>query len=292
MEVKCPTDYKQQVELLKLKGFIIDDELECIEFLRRSNYYRVSAYFIPFRYFDKSGNKHYQENISFKQICNIYEFDSKLRTILFPVIEEIESFLRSQLSYFHAHKYGALGYLDASLYNKKHRHDVFLRIINEIIYNNKDTHVVRHHKTKYEEKFPLWVIIDYFSTGQLAYFYKDMLEKDKGNFAKTLFTIRYDTLDSWFRCFTDLRNKCAHFTRLYYWSFSAIPKTPELLPHKMERTLFDQIYMLKFLYTNKEKWDTHFLADISSLFENYESDIVLSHIGFPEDWKFQLHNLK
>ncbi|WP_241885220.1 Abi family protein, partial [Brachyspira hyodysenteriae] len=49
----------------------------------------------------------------------------KLHTILFNVLEEIEIFIRAKIAYYHAHKYGALGYLDEKNFyntnsNQKH----------------------------------------------------------------------------------------------------------------------------------------------------------------------------
>ena len=55
-------------------------------FLKQANYYRLSAYFLPFR--KKNGT--YFADISFNRIQRIYKFDSKLRGVLFNCIERIE----------------------------------------------------------------------------------------------------------------------------------------------------------------------------------------------------------
>ena len=47
--IKQPKTYEQQVELIKEKGFIVNNDTECISFLKQANYYRLSAYFLPFR---------------------------------------------------------------------------------------------------------------------------------------------------------------------------------------------------------------------------------------------------
>lgn len=51
------------------------------------------------------------EGLSFDRVLSIYEFDRKLHGILFSALEETEIFIRSKIAYFHAHKYGALGYM-------------------------------------------------------------------------------------------------------------------------------------------------------------------------------------
>lgn len=77
--MKQPKTFAQQVEIIKEKGFIIDNDTECIGFLKQANYYRLSAYFLPFR--KKDGT--YFSNINFHRIQRIYEFDSRLRGVLF-----------------------------------------------------------------------------------------------------------------------------------------------------------------------------------------------------------------
>ena len=49
--LKEPKIFEEQLTLIKGKGFIIPEgkEQECIEFLQKTNYYRLSAYFLPFR---------------------------------------------------------------------------------------------------------------------------------------------------------------------------------------------------------------------------------------------------
>ena len=75
--MKKPKTFAQQVEIIKEKGFIIDNDTECIGFLKQANYYRLSAYFLPFR--KKDGT--YFSNINFHRIQRIYEFDSRLRGV-------------------------------------------------------------------------------------------------------------------------------------------------------------------------------------------------------------------
>ena len=55
--------------------------------------------------------------------------------------------------------------------------------------------------------------------GMLSYFYRGMKNKDKATIAQSLYGVNYQTLESWLRCMTDLRNRCAHYSRIYYWVF-------------------------------------------------------------------------
>ena len=278
--MKQPTTYEQQVELIIKKGVVVEDIAECQAFLQKANYYRVMAYLLPFR----RENGIYSGEVSFYRLQRIYEFDGRIRALLFQCIEEIELFLRTQLSYYSAHKYGTLGYLDASNYSDKFEEESFYRHVEQCIEDHRKTLVVRHHKEKYDGRFPIWVIIEYFSMGMMSYFYAGMKAEDQKALSKNMYGVNPALLKSWMRCLTDLRNQCAHYSRLYAWVFSAVPKMPREVPFTSDRKLFSQLLMLKFMYPDKNKWNTKPLSELEALIEEYSDSISLTHIGFPENW--------
>jgi len=51
MDLKQPTTYEQQVQLLKDKGFIVKNDEYVINFLKKTNYYCFSAYLLPYKNF-------------------------------------------------------------------------------------------------------------------------------------------------------------------------------------------------------------------------------------------------
>lgn len=279
--LKSPITYLEQVQEIAKKGFLISDFAACEAFLNQANYYRLSAYFLPFKRSDGT----YQPDIPFSRIRRIYEFDSHIRSLIFQIVEQIEFYTRTQLAYHIAFRYGALGYLDASIFNTHHKNDVFLSHIRTCIDENRRTPIVLHHNEKYGGQFPIWVIIEFFSMGMLSYFYADLQTPDKKKIARGSFGTSAECLESWLRCLTDLRNRCAHYSRLYYWSFPAIPKMPRNAGYSADRKLFSQILMLKYLYPDKEQWNTQVSTHIEALVEEYLPDISLVHIGFPENWK-------
>ena len=63
---------------------------------------------------------------------------------------------------------------------------------------------------------------------------------------------------------------------------------PRELETSPNRKLFSQILVLKLLYPNKKEWINKVLIELKAIVEEYENDISLRHIGFPEDWYEQL----
>ncbi|MCD7885602.1 MAG: Abi family protein [Lachnospiraceae bacterium] len=287
MDLKKPTTFQEQVNLLVRKNIIVTDVQACELFLSQVNYYRISAYFLPF--LDKSTELCF-DGINFERIQQIYYFDQSLRALIFEMIEDIEIHIRTKIAYYHAHKYGSDGYMISTNYNKRHNHDDFLKRISNCIYENRKTLVVQHHNEKYDGRFPLWVMIEFFSIGMLSHFYRSFVTQDQKIIAKELYGVTPEILQSWMRCITDLRNKCAHYSRIYYWVFPATPKMPKGITYVPTRRLFAQLYMLKLMYPDSSKWNDYYLKSLIRLTRKYKSYISLKHLDFPYRWKSMLKN--
>lgn len=278
-QLKPPTTYEEQIEILKLRNVQIEDEARCKEILKAINYYRITAYLLPY----KCSDEKYVEGTKFITAYQLYEFDRKLRNILFAALEEIEIYLRSRFTYFHVHKYGEEGYTDASNYSPQHRAEKFRENLDREIENNKQSLFVKHHLEQYDGHFPLWAAIELFSFGMLSRFYSDMKTPDRKQLAHELYRSIPKNIGSWLRCCTDLRNICAHYGRLYFRTFPAIPAYVNAGSGELNR-LWGAVLALYELYPYKEKWNTEHYPKLEALFEEYRDHIDLKHIGFPENW--------
>lgn len=287
MYPKPPLKYEEQLEKLKKRGCIINDDKKCISILESVNYYRLSAYFLPF----KLDNGNYEEGLSFERVFSIYEFDRKLHGILFNALEETEIFLRSKIAYFHAHEYGALGYMDKANFSvKAELHENFIENFKREIDKNKNILFVKHHIYKYGGEFPIWAASEMFTFGMLSKFFANMTCQDRENLSNDIYKTNPKFVGSWLRCCTDLRNICAHYGRLYFRIFSAAPSGIDNLEDKSKRKLFGAILSLKKLYPFKDKWNNETLKKLMSLVDEHKSDIDLEHIGFSYDWIEELKN--
>ena len=284
MELKKPTTYQEQLEILQNRNVIVADAEISKAVLERVGYYRLTAYLLPFKRADGS----YNSGTNLDKVYRIYEFDRKLRGILISALEEVEIFLRSKLSYYHAHKYGPEGYMDPMNYSQAHKAEKFKESLEREIASNRQSAFVKHHNDRYDGHFPVWVIAELFTFGMLSRFYSDMQTSDKKKLAKEIYGTVPKNVTSWLRCCTDLRNICAHYGRLYYRIFPATPSNIAADEKQLSR-LWGAVLALRELYPNKEKWNTDVLTRLQALFEEYKLDIMLAHIGFPEDWDNQIN---
>ena len=282
IDLKPPTTYDEQLQILRQRGVQFKNEDYCRSILASISYYRMTAYLLPFK--DKDGS---YGGVTFERVYHIYEFDRKLRRILFSALEEIEVLLRAQVAYFHAHKYGAEGYLKPENFSSKHNADKFAENLKREISSNRTVLFVKHHIEQYNGRFPIWVIMELFSFGMLSRFFGDLKLADQKILARTLYHTQPKNICSWLRCCTDLRNICAHYGRLYYRIFPATPAGFDLKPAQQCR-LWGAVLAVRALYPDTQKWNTEFLSAMNALFEEYADDINLYHLAFPHNWIDQL----
>lgn len=281
MELKKPTTFDEQLNILEGRNIIIEDREKALEFISNINYYRLTAYALSFKQKDNT----YLEGTTFQQIADIYYFDKELRSLIFKIIETIEIHLRTTLSNYHAFHYGAEGYTRPTSFGGNHNHTNFSNHIKSAIKENKTTLVVKHHNDCYNGKFPIWVIIEFFSTGMLSYFYLGMKAADQKAISQDTYNITYSVMKSWLRCLTDLRNRCAHYSRLYNTTFTAVPKKEQGAPYNYDRTVFSQLLMLKSMYPANRSWNEDFLQPLEKLLKKYNNSIDKKCLGFPYRWK-------
>lgn len=98
---KPPLPRDKQVDLLISRGLAVFDRAKAEEFLRQVNYYRFSAYCLPFEI--KRHQFHF--GVTFERIQKLYEFDRRLRFLIDEALEVVEISARAAVSYYLANKY-------------------------------------------------------------------------------------------------------------------------------------------------------------------------------------------
>ena len=90
---KPPLTYAGQVSRLRQRGLAVNSTDYAIKFLQHVNYYRFSAYCIPFQ----KPRDVFLPGSSFEKIVELYRLDEELRNALLALLSPIEVFLRSRM---------------------------------------------------------------------------------------------------------------------------------------------------------------------------------------------------
>lgn len=126
---KQPIDLPGQVEMLKERGLIIEDEQYTLECLRIISYFRLANYLRPMEY-DKVVHR-FKPDSRFENAISLYYFDKKLRTLVFTVIQSIEIALRTKIIHHFSLQFGAFWFMNKSLFKDDRIFDNCLHSIKE-----------------------------------------------------------------------------------------------------------------------------------------------------------------
>lgn len=290
MELKPALNYDDQITKLRddhnLK--IKDDEF-AKTILQKVNYYRLSGYGIGLK--KRDNKEHYEDNITIEHIFNLYCFDSQFKNILMRTIEQIEIELRNQITYHLATKYGSAVLMNENNFVRKINgdgHTIYSIVINNLqkeISRQKNKPFVKHHINKYKGQFPIWVSLELISFGNLSSLYSILKDEDQKEISRYYKT---DTkyLKNWILCLVEVRNICAHYTRLYNMPLKENPRLyNENVKYKgRQNKIFPVLLIIKRMLNSNEQW-LSLLKDIKNTFNKYDGCFNLSFMGFPRNWE-------
>ena len=222
-----------QIDILKQRGLIVTDDAYIEKKLSIVSFYRLRAYTYPFQ--DNSINSHpFIKTVTFEEIFQLYQFDSKLRQLIFSALEEIEIALRTQIIYHFSKSFGSHWQLDPTIYRDTARFAQQIQTLNEEISRSDET-FIKHYKSKYTSPSqpPSWMCIEVASIGLLSKIYMNLKKGDEKEAVALYFGLKkYEVLENWMLCFTNLRNICAHHGRLWNRRLTAHPTLPYNTVHE------------------------------------------------------------
>ena len=288
MDLKKPLTFDEQLDKLIAHGMVISDREKAKDILKKVNYYRFTGYALQFRK-DPSGSD-YIEGTTFETVYHLYKVDEILRDTFRRYIEKAEVYYRTQIAYgFSIAKCTDAPYDqhydENNFYNKKGYKEVMETFGREQNYY-KDSLIVKHHKTKYSSKMPLWVIVELMSFSNMSKLYSSMYYSEKDTIA-SMVGVGKDTLENHLHCLSVLRNKCAHAARMYNTDFNPPAKfTTTFLrkhPEIKNNSLFAYtLVLLKRLPDEESK--KSLIQTVETVIDESRSDIDLKLIGFPENY--------
>ena len=114
---KPPITIKEQIVKLQERGLEFDNIELAQKYFSHISYYRLAGYWWPmYKNKYKKEDKHsFKPNSKFKDVIALYNFDHKLRMLIFDVIEKIEISLRTKLIYHLSHEFDPWWFEERSL---------------------------------------------------------------------------------------------------------------------------------------------------------------------------------
>lgn len=221
---KPPLSYSAQLQQLKDRGLIINNDQKALHLLEVVSYYRLSGYWYPMLA-DKKNHK-FKPNSNFETVFNIYKFDRELRLLVLRELEKIEVAIRSKMIYILSHSKGTFWYLDSCNFSNPVKHAETLSKIGTER-NRSDEEFIKAFDLKYSDSLPpSWMMLEVSSFGVLSSLYSNLLpSRDKRDIAN-FFCLNESVLTSWLHSIVYMRNICAHHTRLWNREMRIQPTIP------------------------------------------------------------------
>lgn len=304
MANKKSLDIKDQLLLLKRRGLNFKDERQAEEWLSKVSYYRLKGYWWQMQ--DDFVNHHFASGWYFEDIIERYNFDRRLKIILFQAIESIEIAFRAKIINHMSKSHGGLWYMQTNLFDNKVFHQRSLFKLLEEFKNSNETFAKEFH-SKYPNKlsnsqkgyqpsqYPdAWIILEIATLGELSKIYKNINHQlpEKSQIANDFGLNLHTELSSWIEAIVYMRNIIAHHSRL--WARNMTIKPCYVINTR-------NTWLNKQLTTNEENRAFHiiscilYLCDtigtgkqlrqkIYRLFKKYDS-LPFTTIGFENRWQ-------
>ena len=159
----------EQIDILKDKNLIIEDEEQAKEILLRENYFFLMGYRHVFM--NSTKERKFIPGTTFSEVYSLFTFDRNFRNIIFKNVLVIENQLKSVLSYQLSKKYGyrEKDYLNpknfTSDHNKSRRvRDLIDKMKRQIRINATSHNATMHYMNNYGY-IPMWVLVKVLSFG-------------------------------------------------------------------------------------------------------------------------------
>ncbi len=300
---KQPETIDNLLDRLISRGLIVKDKEKARRYLTNIGFYRLSAYMLTFQ--SDTSPRTFNEDTFFDDISNLYIFDRKLRLLLLDAIEKIEIAIRARIIDVLSLKYKSpYFYANPELFFKEEYSDRFMDKIRETLRgSDKREAFIKHYYNSYQELEnklpPSWMMFQLLTFKQLSVFIDNLKHNDAKLLAKQFNLKNAKTFSSWIRSLSDMRNICAHHSRVWNRIFGVIPIVPQLdsdmiisipteidllenmIPVKPHRKLYFQIVILWFFLKQISPGST-WINRLTNLINEYK--IPVKHMGFPDAW--------
>jgi len=303
-KVKIFKNLDEQIDILRSRNLIIDNEEKTKEILLRENYFFINGY--RHLFVDSTKPINFITGTTFEELYGVFVFDRKIRNIFFKYLLLVENNIKSVISYQMSKKYGykEKDYLDPKNFtqdNSKVRqvYDILNKMKRQIRINGGKHTATMHYLNNYGY-IPMWILVKVLSFGIISELYGILKAEDQIRVAD-IYKISPDKLEIYLSLLANFRNLCAHEDILYdhrtnrcipdneYHYKMDIPKVDnEYIYGKND--LYSLIIMLKDMLREEEFRElihevSYEIDWLSGKIKIVPVNSILNKIGFPDNWR-------
>ena len=241
---------------------------------------------------DDKETHHFKLGSTLENAFALYEFDTKLRQLIFAAIQEIEIALRAKVIQHFSLAYGPFWFMDVNLSANERLFAQNLLAIDRELERSREDFIKAHFKKYIKPAFPpAWKTLELASLGTLSKLYYNFSDKKvKKAIAREFNLPNHEILESWMRSIASLRNCCAHHARIWNRSLSATPQmTGKIRGNWINHTDIDSNRLYAVLcctayWMESINGKSHFVSGLKNLIAKYPM-VDVAAMGFPAGWE-------
>ena len=277
---------QEQIERLKSRGMEFDNIPKAEEILGDIGYYRFGFFSFPFEktYPMKFNRTHeFVPGTSFKQVHDLYVFDSRLRFLLTKALTRIEINIRTRITLM-----GSLKFIADPWWfcNPSYVKRGFISKFDREVYSavKKNPAIEEHHKKHTKDKYaPAWKTMEFMTLGNIVFLFEaikdDTLKKDIAKYYGCSVKVFLNYLET----IRLVRNRCAHGGCLYNLNIEkGINKLPanvdNMDAHNIKGAIEVILYFLGIISDrHKNEVITEIKTELNNLSESPKSQSVVKN---------------
>lgn len=285
------------------QGLIIGNRRQAEQIIFRENYFRFKAYAIPF--FDRTSER-FHTGTTFDDLHDLYCADQQLRDFLLPILAQLEVRIRATVDnvitdvtkdpfwYLNPEHFQNFSNVERALSKAQQRFDAGKQ---DFVVHYRNRYYTRR-SFAYRRAPPFWIISEIFTLEQLLSVCRTLnenhpvfLEKSgKKNKLKRIGTEfgvdSYGSLRTNLSCILELRNLCAHHSRLWNRNLQnpgGLKGKHTIAPSHNNR-LYSHLLMLRIACKKQGILDgiQPFMLSMFAASPIFTRD--MANMGFPTNW--------
>ena len=279
----------QQIETLRQRGLVIDNEAEALWALETISYFRLADYWFAMEADHRTHT--FLPDSHFDEVMRCYYFDKDLKALLFKAVQTIEVAVRSKVIKHIAPTCGPFWFMDETKAVNRHRFEQNLETIRKDVGRSRERYI-REHFRKYTEPDlpPVWKTLEVVSLGVLSKLFNNFNESELKHLVARDFGLNHHRfLASWLESLTAMRNYCAHHARVWNRYYPLRPAMPREMPGRwitdfsfpLDST-YPQLCAVCYWLNGIDTQNT-FAADLKALLAKYPT-VDAAAMGFPQVW--------
>jgi abortive infection bacteriophage resistance protein len=279
-----------QLALLEQRGMVVADRAQALFYLTHISYYRLRAYWLPFEDPAAAPAHRFRPNTTFEGVLALYVFDRELRLLVLDAIERIEISFRTSFTQELSLRYGPHAHLDATVFNARF-YQACLDSLNDEIGRSREDFIA-HYFRRYTapNSPPLWAATEVMSFGLLSKWFNATLRRQDRQAVASIWRLDEIFVVSFLRHLANIRNFCAHHSRLWNRQFAVTMQMPQgnarlraMMNGATTNRLHNSLVMLAWLLDIISPGHT-WTARVKTLILSMPL-VDTTAMGFPADWQ-------